>query len=316
MKEQLLSIVITIGPILILLISGMLLRTMHVIDPPHVQGLQILVLKVILPSALFLTFLDMRLHVNYILLPLFAFFLCAVTYAYGFAMRKKFREPPAFRYLMSSFEFGMMGITLFVAAFGQQQLGKIAIIGLGQEFFVWFVMVPSLSGLTGSRSNTTKVIKSFVTNPALVAIFAGLVLNISGFSRWGEDTLPARLLLSTLKSLSPALVPMILIIIGYNMDFKPRYMKQAAIIFLQRIIIMGPLTLLFIVFIMGPVLHLDRFFLYAVITLIILPPPFVIPLFLPQKREGEIPQINGVLMGYTLLTVVVFCLFVVIVNLQ
>lgn len=323
MQQQLISILQTIGPILFLLFLGILIRKTSILEPVHIAGLQTLVVKIVLPAALFLTFLRISLHWDYVLLPLFIFLLCALTYGYGL-LRQRLRPSPvaSFPFLMSSFEFGMLGITLYAAAFGESRLGNIAIMGLGQEFFVWFIMIPAVAGLTGgpkgkntSRAGRMQILKSFLTNPALVGIFIGLALNVSGFNSWGENSTAAALLISSLQKLTPVLVPAILIIIGYNMDFKPHYIRQVLGIFTQRSLIMVPLSIAFIIFILQRLLGLEIYFTYALITLLILPPPFVIPLFLPESRKSELAEINGILMAYTLLTIALFILFIVITSL-
>ena len=129
-----------VGPIPLLLAAGIFIRKKKILTPEQIEGLKTLVIKFALPAALFLTFLKMELKLSLIALPAFVFFLCLLTYGYGHLRYLRNRDlNPAFPYLMSSFEFGMLGLILFSAAFGGDNLGKLAIAGLGQEFFVWFV---------------------------------------------------------------------------------------------------------------------------------------------------------------------------------
>jgi hypothetical protein len=188
-------------------------------------------------------------------------------------------------------------------------------MALGQEFFVWFVMIPRVSGMIQRKEGSFQLIKSFITNPALTAIFIGLFMNIIGFLRWGQNAAAAQIFLSALEKLPPLIVPLILIIIGYNMKMQLESLKQTFFLFLQRIFLMLPLSLLFIYLVMQKILNLDEYYIYGLLTLILLPPPFIIPLFLPSERKKELPEINSILMSYTLISVLFFFLLVVIVNL-
>jgi len=298
----------TVGPILILLGAGIFIRKKEILSSQQIEGLKTLVVKFALPAALFLTFLKMELKVSLIAFPVFIFLLCLLTYAYGHLRSRRNRGlNPAFPYLMSSFEFGMLGLILFAAAFGRENLGKLAIAGLGQEFFVWFVMIPHVSGIAGNRQSRILILKSFVTNPALMAIFAGLALNLAGFTRWGADLALSRMLASTLDTLSALIVPSVLIFIGYGMVINRTYIREAAGLILQRLAVMALPVGLFIILGINRILNLDSYYSLGILTLFILPPPFVIPLFLNRERQALLPRINGILVLYTVFTIVAFC---------
>ena len=307
------NILETVGPILLLLGAGILIRKKRILSGEQVDGLQVLIVKFALPSALFLTFLKMELKLSLIALPGFAFFLCALTYVFGhIRLRKNPSLNPAFPYMMSSFEFGMLGLILFTAAFGAENLGKLAITALGQEFFVWFIMVPHVSGIAGKAHSRLIILKSFITNPALIAIFIGLILNISEYAQWGTGLAPFRMIMSTLNALAGLIVPSILIFIGYGMVVNRDYIKETGLLILQRLSIMLIPMILFIYFIVHKTFELDHYYSLGIITLFLLPPPFIIPLFLDEKRKALVPRINGIMILYTIFTVITFCILAVL----
>ena len=47
-----------------------------------------------------------------------------------------------FHILITGFEYGMLAISLFGAAYGLDKIGYIAIVDLGHEIFIWFVFLP------------------------------------------------------------------------------------------------------------------------------------------------------------------------------
>jgi len=311
MNEHLVKTLITLSPVIVLVFLGAFVRKTRILSSVQIEGLQNLAVKIVLPATLFLTFIKLEMEWRYFLLPVFIFLLCVLTYLYGLARSRWGRiEIKSFPFMMSSFEFGMLGITLFSSVFGVEQLGKIALMALGQEFFVWFIMVPRLGGRELKNAGVLKMVWSFITNPALGAIILGLLLNVSGFSRWGTGCLPTEVLFAVLEQLSSMIVPLILIIIGYNMRLQRKSFKNAFTLILQRLLVMAPLAAVFAGFVMKRFLNLDQYYIYGLITLILLPPPFVIPIFLDPKRKDELPGINGILMTYTFFTIILFSLFI------
>lgn len=309
------TILETAGPIILFLAAGVLIRKKEILSAAQIEGVKILVIRFALPSALFLTFLNMELKPSLMALPVFTFLLCALTYGYGWVrFRRNPALNPAFPYLMSSFEFGMLGLILFTAAFGRENLGKLAITALGQEFFVWFIMIPHISGMAGKAHSRLLILKSFLTNPALVGIFAGLILNLAGYSRWGLDNPIFRMTTSTLDIMAGVIVPSVLIFIGYGMVINKEYLVETAGLILQRLAVMIVPMVLFIYFVIYKFFGLDQFYSLGIITLFLLPPPFVIPLFLDKERAFLLPRINGILIMYTLFSITAFCLLAIAVN--
>ena len=299
----------TIGPIIILLLLGIFIRKKEILSSDNMEGIKKLIVTIALPCALFLAFLTMDLNLSLIILPVFVFFLCAITYVYGI-LRQKRNETfqSTFPYIMSSFEFGMLGLVLYAEAFGVENLGKLAIAALGQEFFVWFVMIPHVSGISGKSHSKRIILKSFITNPALIGIFAGLILNFAGYNQWKDDVVILQTLISVFKTLSSMVTPLILIFIGYGLVINRSYISETVKLILQRILIMIIPAAIFIYFVMNKALGLDKYYYLGIITLIILPAPFVIPLFLDDSRKHLIPRINSILVLYTVFSITAFCI--------
>jgi len=70
----------------------------------------------------------------------------------------------------------MLGVGLFGAACGMDQNGKIAIIDLGQEIFIWFIYVALLMQKYEEGLKFGRLKKIIATSPVIIAIIAGLFL--------------------------------------------------------------------------------------------------------------------------------------------
>ena len=61
------------------------------------------------------------------------------------ALRRRLNVPhPYFPFLMTGFEYGMLGVSLFGSAYGLENIGYIAVADLGHELFIWFVFLALL----------------------------------------------------------------------------------------------------------------------------------------------------------------------------
>ena len=59
-------------------------------------------------------------------------------------------------------------------------------------------------------------------------------------------------------------------------------------------------------------LHLEKPFEIALFTLFILPPPFIIPLYIRPDLTGEKRYVNNVLTIYTIVSIGIFTLYLVL----
>jgi hypothetical protein len=77
--------------------------------------------------------------------------------------------------------------------------------------------------------------------------------------------------------------------------------------------ILIPLAFLLNRYLVQGILHLDTLFETALFTLLVLPPPFIIPLYTsPELADKEKEYINNTLTMHTLISIIVFSLYFVI----
>jgi len=79
-----------------------------------------------------------------------------------------------------------------------------------------------------------------------------------------------------------------------------------------RLGILIPLALVLNTYLIRNLLHLDKYFEAALFTLLILPPPFIVPLYARSDLGGEEKQyINNVLTIHTIISVAIFIIYFV-----
>ena len=310
MDEQTVDILNRVLPILLLLFLGYWTRRSGFLREAVVGGLQKVVVNLALPAVLFLSFLQVELKLAYVAIFVTIFLLCVVLYVVGRPLGARLApEHPYFPFMMTGFEYGMLGISLYGSAYGLEKLGHIAVIGLGHEFFIWFVFLPLLLRARDGRQRPSDLIRSFLSAPVILAILAGIGLNLLGL----KDVLPVWPVtggvVATLEFLGNLTAPLILLIVGHGIQLDRAGLGGAARVVAARLSLLIPVALLLNAVLIRGLLGLEKGFETAVFTLLILPPPFIIPLFMRQDMPDEKRYVNNALMLYTVVTVAVFVVY-------
>jgi len=274
-------------PIFMLIGIGILTRRSGLLNDAVVETLKTLVVRLVLPAVLFLSFADMELKPNYFGVFVLVFAVCAVCYPVGrLLLRLAGIQRPYARFLMCGYEYGMLGISLFAGAYGMEAIGTIAVIALGHEIFIWFVFFSLLLTARDGAASVRAVIPQFVKNPVTTAIAAGIVFNLLGLHTALLQTYPvAGAVVQTLRFLAPLTVPLILIIVGFGMHVERQGLGEVLRLVALRLALQIPLALIAALGILGPVFGLEPRFQLALVTLMILPPPFIVPLFMKNGSD-------------------------------
>jgi predicted permease len=297
-------------PIVLIIAVGNIIRRRSILSEGAIDAIKGLVVNVALPAVLFVTFLQMELESAF--LGLFATILvvCVVLFGYGYLLRRVFSIPhDYFPFLTTGFEFGMVGITLFGTAYGLSNVGYIAIVDLSHELFIWFVFATILTAKRDGVSSFGATMKGFVSSPLIIAIVLALILNLVGLGNVIIASSVGGALIETLGYLGDLLIPVILIIIGYGMRLSLRGVKDAAGVIIARLVVLIPLAFFSARFVVGDLLGLDPAFEAAVFTFFVLPPPYIVPLFMRPDQVDERVYANNVLSVYTVVSLEVFVLY-------
>jgi len=274
-------------PVLLIIAIGWILRKRKIISGGAMNELKNIIVNVALPCILFLSFSKTALEARYIIVVVLVFGMCLALYSVGFLLRRKF--PDIFGsiftpWFLSGFEFGMVGIGLFAALFGSENLPLIMLIGLGHEFFAWFVAVPYVQFKNSGRFNLMETLNKFVRTPIILGIFGGLLANISGLYHILETFFWGRALFSAMITLSNAGVPLVLMVVGYSLVIEKDNAKKIALNIIARLIpvlAIGTVILILIKMLAGP---MDPLFNIAFFAFLILPPSYLVPIYIKNDE--------------------------------
>lgn len=277
-------------PVLLLVGLGALFRRTDFLSAGAIDGLRKLVLNVTLPAALFLAFLNTDMEAKYAVIIISVFGACLIVLAIGPWLRRgagvKSEAMPS---LMAGFEAGMIGYALYAAIFGAENLYRFAVVDLGQVVFVFFVLAPVvMRWASGHAPPLSETATAFVKTPVIIAIVAGVAGSLLGLADPLASNHISNAGLETLAMLAAVTTPAIAIVIGYSTSFSAGSMSDPVRTLAVRLPIWIVAALLFNWLVIDMWLGLDRLFQAAVMTMAVLPPPFVVPLYMARARGRDV----------------------------
>jgi hypothetical protein len=277
-------------PVLLLVGLGALFRRSGFLDGGAIDGLRKLVLNVTLPAALFLAFLRTEMEAQYAIIVISVFGACLLMLALGPRLRRAAGvRSEAMPSLMAGFEAGMIGYALYSAIFGVEELYRFAVVDLGQVLFVFFILAPVvMRWASGQAPPISETATAFVKTPVIIAIVAGVAASLVGLA----DPLASHPItnagLETLALLAAVTTPAIAIVIGYSTSFSAGSLSDPARTLAVRLPIWIVAAAVFNWLVIDMWLGLDRLFQAAVMTMAVLPPPFVVPLYMARARGRDL----------------------------
>lgn len=292
-------------PILTLLLIGFFAKQKKMFSDSFIEGLKVLIINIALPSVLFDAFSTMTLHVSYLLLFVLIFIYCILLYGLGIGLHKFFPKTFGRFYTkgyMTGFEFGMIGVGLFGAIWGMDKLWVIMLIGFGHELFIWFFYVLLISRSVDKSFSVLETVKHFIKTPTIIAIVLGVAANLFGIRQLMNENVVGQSLLAVIEFLKPLTSPLILIVIGYTMVFRRTNLRETAAYILSRIILVLGLGVLVLFAIEYLIPGLDPLFRTAFYAFILLPAPYILPLYIRDKEESAF--FTQLLVYYTVISFV------------
>lgn len=297
-------------PVLLLIGAGILLQQIRFFKNGVIDDIKKFVVNVSLPSLLFTAFLNTKFEAKYLVIVVFVSLTCLVMLGLGKIIASVLRiKSPYFPLIMGGFETGMVGYSLFGSVYGAWSVSIMGIVDLGQEIFVFMILLTMLLRLKDGARSAKDTIKSFIMCPVIIAIALGIISGSTSISDVIKSNMILGSLVDTVGLLATPTIPLICIVIGYEMklDLKAITMPLKTIII--RMMLLVCLALLINEFVINRMLHLDKMFQAALMAMFILPPPFIIPLYL---KEGDIENKHYILNTLTLNTLITLIVFFII----
>ena len=284
MITQILSMVL---PVLAMILLGRLCATRGILNDERHAGLKAIIGDILLPVVLFNAFFTAQYDGKLLLVFVLVFSSCLLALLAGFAL-KRFVKPYD-RYmplLMTSFEGGMLGYALYALIAGQDQTATYAMVDIGQTMFAYTVFLAALKSAEGGRMSPKAMISNMVHNKACIGMTLGIVLGALGVHKMIAPTAVGTVLTELISFITAPTSALILLVVGYQLNFSKKLMKPVAITLALRTVVMLALFGL-VSLILFAIIPYDKLLMLALMLQYTLPAPFIIPLFADLGEDGE-----------------------------
>lgn len=294
-------------PVLLLFALGALFRRIDFLQPATIQDMKKLIVNVTLPAVLLLAFAAVKLEAGHLAVAALVFAACTLVLIAGRLLHRAAATssvylPP----LLTGFEAGMMGYAIFTAVYGAEAVFNFAVVDLGQVVFVFFLLVPFVQRLERGAAPLRQTVRGFVTTPVILSIFGGILLNRLGIMPTLTAFPPTNALFDTLQWIGAVTTPLIGLVIGYEVNLQRRGVAAPLRTLGVRLVIWIVLGLLLNALVVSRLFPGDRLLQAAVMTMFVLPPPFVIPLFMRHATPVDQDYVVNTLSLATVVTLVAF----------
>ncbi|MBQ7785001.1 MAG: hypothetical protein IJ381_02495 [Clostridia bacterium] len=301
MITQILSMVL---PVLVMILLGRLCAVKGILNDERHAGLKAIIGDILLPVVLFNAFYTAQYGGKLLLVFALVFGSCLLALIAGFALKRFVKPYDRFMpLLMTSFEGGMLGYALFALIAGQSQTATYAMVDIGQTMFAYTVYLAALKSAEGGAMTPKAMVRNMITNKACIGMTLGIVLGALGVHKALAPTGFGMILSELIGFISAPTSALILLVVGYQLQFSKALMKPVMMTLGLRL---GVMAVIFgvvsaILFAMIPY---DKMLMIALMLQYTLPAPFIIPLFAELGDDGE--YVSTALSVGTLVTVVLF----------
>ena len=284
MFTQILSMVL---PVLVMILLGRLCAAQGILNDERHAGLKSIIGDILLPVVLFNAFFTAQYDGKLLLVFVLVFISCLLALVAGFALKRFVR--PYDRYmplLMTSFEGGMLGYALYALIAGQDQTAMYAMVDIGQTMFAYTVFLAALKSAEGGKMSPKAMVMNMVTNKACIGMTLGIVLGALGVHKAIAPTGFGVVLTELISFITAPTSAMILLVVGYQLNFSKRLMKPVAITLALRLGVMAVVFAL-VSLVLFAIIPYDKLLMLALMLQYTLPAPFIIPLYADLKEDGE-----------------------------
>lgn len=293
------NVIAVILPVVITVILGIICRKEKILSASDIDSAKKIAVNITLPAVSLSAYLNTEYSFRNLLIPLWVLICCCLMLAMGFGAKKLIRSNDRMLpFLCSGFEGGMIGFSLYPIL--HDNMGPFSLLIMGNVFYVFTIFKILLSGAKGKKA----VFQEAVRSPSLWALFIGILLSSTGLYQAMAPSGAKDVLDSVLTFVSKSTGFLILLSIGYDLDFGAIDWREACTAFFCRTVICGILlaaTLFLNRTVFGSSIPTD-----AAILMFILPAPYVIKVFAADGDHHA--GLSSALSLMTFFTLIVFVL--------
>lgn len=302
--ELALKIIEMVAPVIVMIGLGYLCRVKGYFNSEGLAGLKAVIGNITLPVVLFNAFFTAEYNSRVLLVFAVVYIGFGISLAFGFLTRRFVKPYGRFMpLLLTSAEGGMLGYALYALIAGSDATSVFATVDIGQTVFAYTVFLSVLKIVDGQKADPKDILKNVVTNKACIGMALGILLGATGAADVIQTSFAGDIITSLIGFITAPTAGVILIIVGYELEFKKElFAPVLKTIFLRFAILAVVLAAgSFVIFSITP---FDKQLFMAMLLMYSLPAPFIIPLFADPGEDSA--YISTTLSVGTLFTVLCF----------
>lgn len=281
--QSIVSILKIVLPLIVSLGIGFFARKRSILSPEAIEGMKAFVMKFALPALLFGVFFTAEYSISILLFAVTMFVLCFAGLGVGFLFGKPLsKRSPMLKYMTTGWEVGMLGYALYALLFGAENLRNMAMLDFGHVLFIFSGYIAVLYTRIGCTRKES--LQALVANPIPWAMILGAALAISGVSRALTPSGVTELIKSLSDFVSAPLSCVILIVVGYGIEFSGKNFVTAAFSVVLRTLVCGALCAVALL-VFGAFVPLSDAMRWAIIILFMTPAPYILTIFTTNEQE-------------------------------
>ena len=282
--EQIITVLKIIIPVFLALFFGNFSKRKKIITAAGIDGLKGFVVNFALPVALFRAFASIQYSTDMVISVVVIFLACGIAFLLGFLLLRMFPKlPRMLPFLVTCTEAGMIGFALFSLLFGVEKLPFVAQAALGCDIFVFTIysaILRSRSGNGGAKA----VLSGMVSSPIFIAIVLGVLMGASGTYAVLMVLGIGEIFGGILDLFASPITFVMLFVVGYSINLSASNLKKALYTSGIRIAVMGTLCA-FVLLVLGQLITIDRYLMWAIILLFSLPGPYILPVLADNEED-------------------------------
>lgn len=289
-------------PLVVSLGIGFFARKRDILSPEAIDGMKQFVMKFALPALLFGLFFTAEYSASILIYAVTMFVLGFAGLGIGFLVGKPLaKRSPMYRYMTTGWEVGMLGYALYALLFDAENLRNMATLDFGHVLFIFSGYIAVLYARIGCTRKES--LQALLTNPIPWAMISGAALAMLGVSRALAPSGVTELIKSLCDFVAAPLSCVILIVVGYGIEFSGKNFVTAILSVLVRTLVCAALCAVALL-VFGAFIPLTDAMRWAVIILFMTPAPYILTVF--TNNEQERADVSMSLSLQTLVTVLIF----------
>lgn len=301
-------------PVIFMLALGWLARRMQILSAEHNAGLKKLIFSILLPILVFNATFTLSVDARYMQLTAFMLVLQCVTLALGFFVFRLLKSDYSHLspYMMTTIEGGNAFYPLYIGLVGAGFSSYFVLLDIPGIFVVFLIIPLLLAKLGTGRASLKEMLRNVYTNPVIVGLLAGLLLNVLGISKLLAATKAYEAYSALVSAATAPIAPLILFTLGYSFSIGRGNLLPMVKTLIVRLLLMGAgIAAAFVLF---PWIRADRALTIAVILFLLSPPAFAYPIILEPlyRDEGDGAFCSTYISLHMLVTVIAFAVLAIV----